>query len=143
MAKTSYIDIPPGLEAQFYGTLKSGDRFTIPRIIRNQTIISRKKKKGLTQKSMLPQIATAWQALSDADRTDWTTAAAVCGMRGYTLFVKDKALRIINEMAGNATPSILHQAKVGELKIEAPAEEIKIYQPHPESYWLEIGRAHV
>lgn len=137
MAKTSYIDIPAGLQAQFLGTLKSGDRYTIPRIIRSQTILSRKRKKGITQRSLLPQIAAAWQALSDQERTDWTTAAAFSGMRGYTLFVKDKALRIINEMAGNATPSILHQAKVGELKIEAPAEEIQIYQAHPKSYWLD------
>lgn len=136
MARTSYVNIPPGLEEVYYKALKIGDRYTFPRMTKNKTIISRKRRKGFSRKSLLPQVAEAWHALTEEQQEAWTTAASYSGMRGYTLFVKDKCYRIINDIEGNATPSILHQALVGELRIDAPEEEIKIFQAHPESYWI-------
>lgn len=55
---------------------------------------------------------------------------------GWRLFVQDCSARIKNDMSGVATPSLLHQSWVGNLKIEAPASELKIVQIHPRSYWI-------
>jgi len=136
MSRTTYISIPSGLEDLYYGSVQSNSRFILPRIGRKVTAFSRRQRKGMSQKSLLPQVAAAWNALSDQQRSDWATAAAVCGMKGWNLFVKDKCYRIINEIPGNATPSTLHQALVGKLYIEAPADELKIIQPHPSSYYI-------
>lgn len=169
MAKTQYIDIDPATEELFLRGLQSGDRFTIPRVSRKTTISSRKKIKGLTNRSLLPTIAALWAALTDSDRLDWNSASAsqtslygdisavqkgaiygiaqfgVNGYADYTvssslsgwrLFVQDMCARIKNSIAGVATPSLLHQVWAGELKISAPATNIKIAQYHPAAYWV-------
>jgi hypothetical protein len=57
-------------------------------------------------------------------------------LNGWRLFVQDQSIRIKNDIAGVATPSLLHQAWVGYLNVEAPATKIKIAQYHPRSYWV-------
>jgi hypothetical protein len=52
------------------------------------------------------------------------------------LFVKDYCYRVVNGIAGVATPSNYHQSLVGQLHIEAPSDEIKIIQPHPFDYYV-------
>jgi len=136
MAKTSYQAIPAGIEEAFFKCLKPGDRFIHARLVRNKTIISRVLKNKLTAKSLLPIIKTLWNAFSTAQKAAWTAAGAVCGKNGYRLFVQDQSYRIKYDLAGVATPSIYHQFKVGYLKIEAPANELKIEQLHPQFYWV-------
>lgn len=136
MAQTSFITLSPEQKDLFYRDLQSGDRFTFSKINRKVTITSRKSVKGLTARSLLPQIAIAWNLLSAPEQLAWKTAGVVCNMKGYNLFVKDKSIRIKNVIAGNATPSILHQAWSGYLKIEAPATEIELTQLHPHTYWI-------
>ena len=136
MAQTSYIDLTPEEEDLFFKTLKSSDRFTYPRITRKLTLFSVKRKKGLTQKSLLPQIAELWNAFSDGEKQAWNDAAAGQVKSGYNLFVQDQCIRIKNDIPGVATPSLLHQSWVGYLNIEAPATEIKIAQYHPRAYWV-------
>lgn len=60
MAKTSYVDILPELEDQFFLGIKSSDRFLYSRLVKKITLFSRKSKKGLKAKSLLPQIAELW-----------------------------------------------------------------------------------
>ncbi len=136
MAKTTYIDILPGLEEAFFAGVKSSDRFLFSRLVKKTTLLSVKKKKGITLRSLLPQIAVAWETLSEAEKTAWTNAAAESNLNGWRLFVQDTSLRIKNEMSGLATPSLFHQSLVGNLHIEAPADELKIIQIHPHFYWI-------
>ena len=136
MAKVSYIDIDVGLQGLYYQGLKSADRFLYSSVRLNPRILSKKKIKGLTAKSLLPQISQLWSEFNSSQRGAWGSAALDMGLTGYQLFVKDQTLRIKNSFAGTAIPSTLHQSLVGNLHIEAPANELKIIQLHPRSYWI-------
>jgi len=136
MAKTTYVDILPELEEAYFSGVKSSDRFVFSRIVKKISLLSVKKKKGLTLRSLLPQIAEVWNGLSESEREAWSNAGAEAGLNGYRLFVQDQALRIKNELPGTATPSLLHQSFVGQLHIEAPATQLKIIQIHPHFYWI-------
>ena len=158
MAKTTYVDILPGLENQFFTGVRSDDRFVFSKITKKIGFLSAKKKKGLSQKSMLPQVAALWAGLSDEEKDVWNVAPSAgqissfgvsgfgitifgkqvtdSGLNGWRLFVQDTCARIINEMSGVATPSLLHQSWVGNIHIEAPASEAKIIQIHPRFYWV-------
>jgi len=136
MATTSYIDLNPEDEDLFYTALTPQDRFTFPRVTKKIQINSVKRIKGLTQRSLLPQIAELWNAFSEPEKTAWSNAGAETGLNGYRLFVQDQCIRIKNELAGVATPNLLHQSWVGYLEIQSPATELKIAQYHPRSYWV-------
>lgn len=137
MAKTSYVYILPELEKAFFTGLQSSDRFVHSRIIKKTSFFSYKKKKGLTIRSLLPTISEIWNNFSESERTAWDQAGAQTSLSGWRLFVKDQSLRIKNGLSGVATPSLLHQALVGWLHIESPADEIKIVQIHPKFYWVQ------
>ena len=136
MAKVSYIDIDIGIQGLYFSGLKQTDRFFYSRVSLNRTILSRKNIKGLTARSLLPQIKTEWNFLEPAERTAWQAAGAEMGLTGYRAFVKDETLRIKEGLPGVATPSLVHQSKVGNLHIESPASELKILQLHPHNYWV-------
>ena len=169
MAKVEYVDILPGLEDSYFSVLRSGDRFISSRITNKITLFSRKKKKGLAARSLLPVISALWNAFSSAQKTAWANAGAEMGtfvltdalvvqstghilqenrgklfigtgkinyLNGYRLFVQDQTARIVNDLAGVATPSLFHQSWIGNLKISSPATELKIVQLHPRSYWV-------
>jgi hypothetical protein len=136
MAKVNYVDLLPTIEPKYYANLTMADRFIVPRVVMKKTFFSRKSVQGLTARSLLPQIATAWNGLTILQKADWTSAGALRNLNGYRLFVADMSARIKNGIAGIATPSLLHQSWVGKIKISAPAEEIKIAQLHPSFYWI-------
>jgi hypothetical protein len=136
MTKVSYVDILPEFEEQFWASLRSGDRYVFSRLCKKQVFFSRKRKKGISARSLLPEIATAWNSLTAGEKEDWSLAAENSNLNGYRLFVQDKTARILNDFSGNATPDTLHQSWVGNLKIESPASELKIVQPHPSFYWI-------
>jgi hypothetical protein len=136
MVRVTYVDILPGLEEAFFTGVKSSDRFTFSRLVKKQAFYTKKSVAGLTARSMLPEISAAWELLSDAEKLAWSNAGAECNLNGWRLFVQDKSLRIKNEMAGVAIPSLFHQSLVGNLHIEAPASELKIIQIHPKFYWV-------
>lgn len=136
MAKVSFIQIPAGSELLFKKALCSGDRFTFSRIRQNRYFTTRKTRKGFTAKSMFPEISLSWNELDSGVKSAWQSAGQVMGLDGYKAFTRDKSLRIKNDLAGVATPSILHQDLVGGVHIESPANKIKIAQFHPQSYWV-------
>jgi hypothetical protein len=136
MAKIAYVDLIPAVEVSYYLGLTMFDRFIAPHVGMHKTFFGRKSVKGLTQKSLLPQISTAWAGLTTLEKTAWTNAGAVRALNGWRLFVGDMCARIKNGLSGVATPSLLHQSWVGHLRITAPAEEIKIAQLHPRFYWI-------
>lgn len=136
MAKTTYTLIPEGLDLKYKKTLQSGDRFQFARVRRKLLFTSRRRKKGLTEKSLLPILSPVWNALDNSVRDLWTEVGALNNMSGFKLFLKDTALRLKNDIAGYASPSLLHQGAVGRLHVEAPATSIKIAQLHPYKYWV-------
>lgn len=136
MAKTSYLDIDTELEEKYYSALQSSDRFIIPRIRVKTVILSQEKKAILEERSYLEQIADLWNAFTDQQRADWKAIDPYANPNGWRAFVADQSQRIELGLGGVATPNQYHQDLVGKILIEAPAEEIKLIQPHPSSYWV-------
>lgn len=136
MAKTSFVQIPAGDEIKFHNALASGDRFNFPRIKRKVLFSSRKRRAGLTAKSVLPAVSSAWNNLTLSEQEAWATAALVNDFSGYRLFTQDTSFRLKTEMSGLATPSIYHQYKVGKIQIDNPDDAVTILQTHPYSFWV-------
>lgn len=136
MAITTYLTIPPELEELYYTGLQSGDRFVLPKIRPKTLIISRAKIAGLTSRSYLPSISTLWQGFTGQQKQDWKDVDSHPRQHGWRTFVADQSKRIKFGIGGVATPNEFHQDMVGKLLIAGPAEEIKIIQPHPSSYWV-------
>jgi hypothetical protein len=137
MAKTSFLTIPPELEAAYFSGLQSGDRFVSARIRVKNGILSRKKIAGLTARSYLPAISALWRSFSPSEKADWKSIDPGTRQHGWRMFVADQAKRIKFGLSGTAIPNILHQDLVGKILIEAPATEIKLSQPHPASYYVQ------
>jgi len=137
MAKTSYINIPAGLEKLYKNNLQSGNRYIFPRIVRKHKFISREKKSLLYYRQMVTLCAEYWKELSQGDRDLWIEAAGYSNQRGYNLFVQDTVYRIKYGIPGLATPDNLHQFKVGRIVIEAPSDAIRLAQFHPYSYYIQ------
>jgi len=136
MAKTSYIEIPPELEEKYYSDLQSRDRFITPGIRKKTAIISRKKRQSLNKRTLLKTISNYWQNFTDEQKQAWEDVSPYDPKHGWRTFVSDQTLRILLNLEGTATPNEYHQSEVGYIKIESPAEEIKLIQPHPSSYWI-------
>jgi hypothetical protein len=136
MAKTSYIEIPAGTEDKFLKSLKSGDRFTFSKVVRNDTLLSAKHKKGISAKSLLPLCSGIWQSFTDAQRLAWTNAGGMMGLKGWQLFVQDQVIRVLNNLPGSVTPVLTHQSWVGKILLGGTATEIQIAQYHPSSYFI-------
>lgn len=136
MAKTSVLEVTPELEEKYWGGLQTPERFVIPRIRIKVVILSRKKVEGLTGRSYLPACSTVWRGFTSQQKQDWKDIDPHPQKHGWRTFVADKCKRIKFGLPGEATPNEFHQDMVGKLLIEAPAEEIKLIQPHPNFYWV-------
>jgi len=136
MAKTGYILLDSVEQEKYYGVLRSGDRFISARVNRKISLMSSRRKKGVSQKSLLPICSSVWSGYSDAQKLAWKTAGGFCNLSNWKTFVRDKCYRVVNNLAGEASPNNYHQGLVGQLKIEAPADELKIFQPHPYQYYI-------
>ena len=136
MAKTSTIDLLPELSPLYNGALQPGDRFTYSRMRVKNTLLSRKTKKGISQRSMLPEISEVWATLTDSQKNDWKLAGAECNLNGWKLFIQDYCARRVNDLTGIATPSLLHQSWIGQVHIPEEAGEAKLVQIHPHYYYI-------
>jgi len=136
MAKTSYITVPPELEEKYYSGLQSMDRFIIPRIRLKTGLLSKEKIQKLIGRSYLQTIADLWNNFTDEQKQAWKDVDPHFQKHGYRTFVADQSIRINLGLEGVATPNQYHQGMVGKILIEAPAEEIKLEQSHPSSYWI-------
>jgi len=136
MAKTSHIQVSPELEDKYYHSVQTMDRFIIPRIRKKTLLLSRKRITEIAARSYLTQCSALWNNFTDEQRQAWKDVDPHSQKHGYRTFVADQAQRIKLELEGVATPNQYHQDTVGELLIEAPAEELKIKQLHPSSYWI-------
>ena len=136
MAKTSVISIDSGFQSQYDTALQSGDRFSYTRVGRKIIFSGRQKIRGLTEKSLLPQVAAEWAALTIGVQNDWKNAGLACALTGWKAYLKDRIIRIQTGLSGAATSSTLHQDYVGRLSVASPATNIKIAQLHPFQYFI-------
>ncbi len=136
MAKTSYQLIPPEFDISYSKALQSGDRFEFPRVRRKILFSSRAKKKGLTQKSLIPILAPVWASFDTTTKNLWNDCGFETGLTGWKFFLQDTALRLKNDLTGYTTPNLFEQGRVGRLAIESPATGIKISQLHPLEYFV-------
>ena len=136
MVRTSFIEIPSGLDTSYKKVIQSGDRFILPHVKVKRLFSYRYRIKGLTQKSLMVELAPVWNAFSTGTRNAWNDAGAQCGMNGWRLFVQDTATRRANSISGYATPLIECQNKVGRMTVSSPALGLTIIQPHPQTYYI-------
>lgn len=136
MAKTSYLDISTELEETYYKDLQSGDRFIIPRIKPKKKLLSRERKADISGRSYLQQCSQLWNELSDAEKQNWKDYDFHPQQHGWRRFVEEQSIRINLGLEGTASPNQYHQGMVGKILIESPAEETKLIQVHPSSYWV-------
>ena len=136
MAKTSYLQIPPELEEKYYSGIQTMDRFIIPRIRTKTALLSRNRIIEIASRSYLLQCSALWNNFTDEQKQAWKDIDPHSQQHGYRTFIADQVQRIKLDLAGIATPNQYHQDIVGKLLIESPAEELKIVQLHPSSYWV-------
>lgn len=100
-------------------------------------LLSREAARNVSQRSLLPECSALWAGLSEPEKEAWSIAGAESGYSGWNLFVQDTSYRLKFGIPGLATPSTLHQYKVGRLEINAPADAAVLAQYHPVKYWKE------
>jgi len=130
MPRVYGITIPAGVEVIYNKTLKMYDFRVHCNIGKNRRFMPRSRKLRLRSFTKLYQVANAWHSLSGAQKDAWYSAADSVGLRGYSLWTQDKIYRLINNIVGNATPSIYHQYKVGKIDIGGVATNTEIRQHH-------------
>lgn len=136
MVKVSSVIIPPEWAELWAKVVGIGDN-RVQGVQRKRGYLpSRRRVVELTTKSLLPQIKTAWDSLSPTEQAAWKTAAAVTGMNGRNLFTQDMAYRLKYGISGIATPSLLHQYKVGRIEINSPAKKVELAQYHPVEWYV-------
>lgn len=136
MAQIGALDIPPELLELFRNLMSPTSTRVTGAIRKHGYLLSRQKVLDLTNKSLLPQIRESWNTLGPSGQAAWKAAAAVTSMNGWNLFVQDTAYRLKYGIPGLATPSLLHQYKVGRVEISAPAQKVVLAQYHPNKYWI-------
>lgn len=128
MARVYGITIPAGIEVIYNKTIKMYDISVHCNVGKNRRFMTRRMKLKLKEWSKLTGVASAWHMLSQADQDAWYTAADAQGTNGYSLWTQDKIYRLVMGLAGNATPSTLHQYKVGHINLAGGATSCKIKQ---------------
>ena len=136
MALVGYLEIPPELTALLKNLISSTSNRRTGAVRKAGYLPSRARVLNLTQRSLLPQISGFWDGLTPQQQLNWKMAARTMGMNGWNLFVQDTSYRLKYGIPGLATPSTLHQYKVGRVEIKAPADRVVLRQYHPEKYYV-------
>jgi len=135
MVKITTLNVPVDLQKKYWKTLAALERFFFPRLARSPKLLSRAREQQLLNATYMFYAADLWKAKSAADKQAWKDAGAKCGLNGWQLYLKDKVYRVVNNIPGDAIPSLYHQYFVGHIKIESPASSILITQSHPYTWW--------
>ena len=136
MAQTSALDVPPELVELFHKIVSPSDTRRTGSVRKHGYLQSRAKVLSLTNRSLLPAIRDLRDALTPAEIAAWKSAALAGRQNWWNLFVQDTSYRLKYDIDGLATPSTLHQYKVGRIEIAAPAERVLLTQYHPRKYFV-------
>lgn len=134
MARIEYLQINDEEKRDFEKGLVQGDRFLFSKICGKKSIVSRKKKTELKNKSLFSTLGNMWKSLDSSDVIAWNNAGAFCNKTGFNLFVQDQTYRLKNNLPGFATPSNLHQSFVGKIILENTIKDVSILQKHSHFY---------
>lgn len=136
MAQVGALEIPPELLELFQKLVSQSDPRRTGSVRKHGYLQSKKKVLSLTTRSLLPQIRDLRDGLSPSEIAAWKEAAAEGRQNWWNLFVQDTAYRLKYGLPGLATPSVLHQYKVGRIEIQAPATRVLLTQHHPIKYYV-------
>jgi hypothetical protein len=136
MAFVTFVDIDPAQEEQLLKITTPDSRFLYSKIKKKTTLFSAKKKKTVTARSLLPQISELWAGLTTEQKTAWTTSGGYSGLNGWRQFVAEQSIRLKLGLSAPSLPSNYHNAWIGHLSIQNPAQQIKIAQYHPAGYYV-------
>jgi len=131
MAVIGFQDIPAEWHELLRKAITPLGRSTNGAVRYSGKLTPEKKRFNVPQRSLLPQVAESWRALSAPERALWITAGQQTGINGWNLFTQDTCYRIKYGKIGLAVPSNIHQYKVGKIQIDAPASQASIVQYHP------------
>lgn len=134
MAKISYWQFPEEWLPLIERILAWNDRFFFTSLRRKPGAYSIRRKRIVTQNSLLPQISKAWQALDQSAKDEWADAAASEGQRSFRLFVQEYAQSYQYKVDPPQLPSIFAQNNVGRCVISFPAAGFQLRQEHPFEY---------
>lgn len=136
MAQVGALEIPPELLELFQKLVSQSDPRRTGSVRKHGYLQSRQKVLNLTTRSLLPQIRDLRASLTTEEIEAWKEAAAEGRQNWWNLFVQDTAYRLKHGLPGLATPSLLHQYKVGRIEIQAPASRVLLTQYHPLKYYV-------
>lgn len=136
MAQIGYLDVPQELQDLLRNLISPVSNRRTGAVRKAGYLPSRARVLQLTTRSLLPQIGELWGGLSLAEQNAWKIAGAAQSTNGWNLFVQDTAYRLKHGISGLASPSTLHQYKVGRVEVNAPAETAVLLQYHPETYYV-------
>lgn len=136
MAQIGYLDVPPELVELLKNLISPTSNRRTGSVRKAGYLPSKAQVVKLTTRSLLPQISEFWDSLSNSQKNQWKIAGAATGQNGWNLFVQDTAYRLKYGIAGLATPSPLHQYKVGRIEIVSPADRVLLAQFHPPLYYV-------
>src|SRR5665648_396992 len=115
MTKVSYLQIPAGMEDDYWAVLRPGDRFAFSRVCVKDLFQSRNRVKGISVKSQLVALAPIWAALTSGEKDAWEAAGLESNLHGWKMFVADTTARRRAGISGYATPNVLYQSMVGRI----------------------------
>lgn len=134
MAKISYWQFPEEWLPLINRILAWNDRFFFVSLRRKPGAYSVRRKKIVTQNSLLPQISEAWNNLQQSAKDEWATAAEVDAQRSFRLFVQEFAQSYQYQLDPPQLPSLFAQNNVGRCVISFPAAGFLLKQEHPFEY---------
>lgn len=137
MAKIGYWAFPPEWEPLIKKILKWNDRFFFTSVRRNNTLMTRKRLSGLSQRSLQPAAALEWQNLPSDTKSMWAEAAQSNAQTSFQLYLQEYAQSIKHEIEVPLTPSIFAQNNCGRCMITFPAAGFVLMQEHPYQYFVQ------
>jgi len=120
--------ITPEQEELFYKSCTKRDGYFGTKVDKKDIVYRKRNFENFVQQSQFPDIATAWNSLTDYVKGLWSSAGQWANRSGWDLFAQDMGYRISNQIEGIGEANIYHQYKIGKITIEAPATSIIIKQ---------------
>jgi len=136
MAKIGFLYVPPELQLLLANIISITSNRRTGSVRKAGYIPSKAQIVKLTIRSLLPQISELWGSLTVSQKAAWKLAGIQSRQNNWNLFVQDTAYRLKYGIAGLATPSTLHQYKVGRIEINPPADKVVLAQFHPRLYYV-------
>lgn len=135
MALTGSLDVPQELRDLWAQLFRPVEKRRYSAVAAKGHLMTPQKKRNVSSRSLLPEIAALWQNLTPTQQAAWKQAGAQQGYNAWNTFVQDTSYRLKYGLPGVAIPSYYHQYKVGKIEIGGTAKRVVIMQFHPTTYY--------